>query len=59
MSEAQVASNAKSKTEYEAVTMSDGRVVNFPGKRRMLKDVVIEGDTPSVRIDFRNGTTGS
>lgn len=61
----------KSKTEYTPVTMSDGRVVQFAGKRKVLKEtlideskIAVEGDViqlsagaVSVRMDFRNGTT--
>lgn len=53
------ASAPKAKTEAEKVTMEDGRVVEFAGKRKMLKEVIlsdIEGaGYPSVRFDFRNG----
>jgi len=62
---------AKSKTEYTSVTLTDGRVVNFAGKRKVNKEtvvdaskIVIEGDVMqisagaiSVRMDFRNGET--
>lgn len=44
----------------EKVTMEDGRVVEFAGKRKMLKEVVLSEDPngyPSVRFDFRNGKT--
>lgn len=61
----------KTKAEVEAVTMSDGRVVNFAGKRKVVKDTVldaskIESDgnvvqisagAVSLRMDFRNGET--
>lgn len=61
----------KSKTEYETVTMTDGREVAFAGKRKVQKETVIndslietEGDTMqlqagavSIRMDFRNGET--
>lgn len=63
----------KSKTEYTPVTMTDGRVVQFAGKRKMLKDVIfdeskIELDSSGnlvqisagaikTRYDFRNGET--
>lgn len=57
------ASAASSKTAPEKVTMEDGRVVEFAGKRKLLKDVLIPGVTPdysgptAVRFDFRNGKT--
>lgn len=54
MSEAQA---AKKEREVQVVTMSDGRAVEFAGKRRMLKDAVITGDKVGVRFDFRNGVT--
>jgi hypothetical protein len=40
------------------VTMTDGRIVDFPGKRRLQKDTFItpEGKV-SVRLDFVNGET--
>ena len=44
-------------TEVEQVVMEDGRTVAFSGKRRMLKDVIIDGQEVSVRFDFRNGAT--
>lgn len=52
------AATAKSKTEVEKVTMEDGRVVDFAGKRKLLKEVLlVDGQLPSVRFDFRNGKT--
>lgn len=59
------------KAEVENVTMSDGRVVGFAGKRKLVKETLIDdarialdGDTVtlaegavSVRMDFRNGET--
>lgn len=51
------------KTEYLAVKMSDGREVNFPLKRRMLKERLVEKDTNGnatrigVRFDWVNGNT--
>ena len=70
MSENQVES-AKSKTEVIAVTMTDGRVVNFAGKRKVNKETVLddskilvdggvvqfEAGAVSLRMDFRNGET--
>lgn len=45
------------KTEYTEVTMDDGRVVEFAGKRRMVKSTTISPDGFEVetRIDFVNG----
>lgn len=45
----------KAPTEVEQVTMSDGRVVGFAGKRKLIKETSIEGGQASVRFDFRNG----
>ena len=40
------------------VTMTDGRVVEFVGKRKMLKQALIGDDGAiSLRIDFANGQT--
>ena len=63
----------KAKTEVRAVTMSDGRVVNFGGKRKLNKshiidEALIEVDEASgviqiqagavkCRMDFENGET--
>jgi hypothetical protein len=46
---------AKAAREVEKVTMSDGREVEFVGKRKLLKETIIEGDGVAVRLDFRNG----
>lgn len=45
-------------TVYNTVTMDDGRVVEFAGKRKMLKESIFspEGDV-KVRLDFVNGET--
>lgn len=52
------ATSAKPKTEVEKVKMSDGREVEFAGKRKLQKEVVlVEGQPPAVRFDFRNGET--
>jgi len=62
---------AKAKAEVTQVTMEDGRVVGFAGKRKVLKEtlidqskIVVDGDQViigagaiSVRMDFRNGAT--
>lgn len=61
----------KTKTEVLTVKMSDGREVNFAGKRKVNKStiiddskIVLDGDVlqlepgaVSVRMDFRNGET--
>lgn len=48
---------AKSKTEYTSVTMTDGRVVQFAGKRKLVKEVLIGDEGAAVRFDFVNGET--
>ena len=47
----------KEPTVITAVKMTDGRTVNFAGKRKMSKEVMIEGSDVSVRFDFVNGQT--
>lgn len=49
---------AKQEPQIETVTMEDGRVVDFAGKRKLLKEshVTPEGKV-QVRMDFRNGAT--
>lgn len=44
---------AKKETVVETVTMLDGRVVEFPGKRKLLKT----STGNQTRLDFRNGET--
>lgn len=48
----------KSPTEVTTVAMTDGRLVDFAGKRRLLKSPIFtpEGRV-QVRFDFRNGET--
>lgn len=50
-------SNEKKERVVTKVTMTDGREVEFVGKRKLLKETIIEGDTVSVRLDFLNGET--
>ena len=52
-------SPAKPKVERiaEMVKMTDGRSVEFVGKRKLLKETIITGDKVAVRLDFRNGET--
>lgn len=60
MSETQTEVKAtKAATVYEDVTMTDGRVVKFPGKRNSDKTITIDeaAGTVAVRFDFRNGQT--
>lgn len=48
----------KVKPEVETVTMTDGRLVEFPGKKRLQKETSVDADgNTHVRLDFRNGTT--
>src|SRR5688572_30727301 len=56
---ASASAEAKPKKEREAeqVLMTDGRTVEFVGKRKMLKETIIEGSRVSIRLDFRNGET--
>lgn len=63
--------NSKAKADVQIVKMKDGREVGFAGKRKVLKETVlddskisVDGDTitlqdgaVSVRMDFRNGET--
>lgn len=61
--------STKKVREVEAVTLTDGRIVEFVGKRKMLKESFPEGikneagevliPGPLVRLDFRNGETRS
>ena len=60
MDQAQAAEQGTSKRaprEVETVEMTDGRKVDFAGKRKMQKEVVVDGHKVSVRFDFRNGET--
>ena len=49
---------AKTETAIETVTMEDGRVVDFAGKRKLLKQSTVSAEGQvSVKLDFRNGQT--
>lgn len=49
---------SKTETQVETVTMADGRVVDFAGKRKLLKESSVNADGKvQVRLDFRNGET--
>lgn len=48
---------AKVERIVNSVKMSDGRTVDFVGKRKMLKEVLIADGKVSVRFDFVNGQT--
>lgn len=48
----------KAPTQVETVTLSDGRVVDFAGKRKLLKESFVNAEGKvQVRLDFRNGET--
>lgn len=50
--------SAKIETQVETVTMTDGRLVDFAGKRKLLKESSVNADGKvQVRLDFRNGET--
>ncbi len=56
MNETTAATTNTKGTQYTTVTMDDGRVVDFAGKRKMLKDSILSEDgSVSVRMDFVNG----
>jgi hypothetical protein len=50
---------AKKKTEVEVVKMEDGRQVEFAGKRKLVKDYLLDekGNLDHITLDFRNGVT--
>lgn len=49
---------SKTETQVETVTMTDGRAVDFAGKRKLLKESSVNADGKvQVRLDFRNGET--
>lgn len=53
-----IAAKAKAETVITTVTMEDGRVVDFAGKRRLLKETLETADGKvQVRLDFVNGQT--
>jgi len=57
MSEEQVAAKG---TQYEEVSMDDGSVVKFPGKRQLLKSSTVDHHGHvTTRFDFRNGEVRS
>tara|TARA_R110000868_G_scaffold4713_2_gene29256 strand:+ start:815 stop:1477 length:663 start_codon:yes stop_codon:yes gene_type:complete len=67
----EVTQEVAGKVEAESVTMSDGRVVAFAGKRKVIKSTVVDESkvtldggqlmldegAVSIRMDFRNGET--
>lgn len=48
---------AKVETAIETVMMTDGRIVEFAGKRKILKTTTISDLGVQTRMDFRNGET--
>ena len=50
---------AAKETQYKTVQMDDGRTVDFPGKRRMMKESTVskDGFTVETRFDFVHGET--
>lgn len=49
---------AKNEPQIESVKLEDGRVADFPGKRKLLKESFVANDGKvQVRLDFRNGAT--
>ena len=50
-------SQQKKETQVETVKMGDGRVVDFPGKRKLLKSAAVVDGKVQVQLDFRNGET--
>jgi hypothetical protein len=53
--QAEVVSKSKVPAEVEQVKMLDGSVVGFAGKRKMVKEVIIDDGSVTVRFLFRNG----
>jgi hypothetical protein len=51
--------STKKEPQIETVTMTDGRTVDFAGKRKMLKESFVDEQSGAiaVRCDFRNGKT--
>jgi G:T/U-mismatch repair DNA glycosylase len=48
---------AAAEKTVETIEMKDGRKVEFPGKRQLLKESFEDGGKVAVRLDFRNGET--
>jgi len=47
----------KEASPVETITMSDGRKVDFVGKRKLIKESILDAGEPQVRLDFRNAET--
>jgi hypothetical protein len=53
-----VAATKKAEPVIETVTMEDGRIVDFAGKRKLLKESFVDADgAVKVRLDFRNAAS--
>lgn len=51
-------SNKKAEAVVETVKMTDGRLVDFAGKRKLLKESMLSAENKvQIRLDFRNGQT--
>ncbi len=51
-----MATEKKPETVIETVTMKDGAIVEFAGKRKLLKESTVDADgTVKTRLNFRNG----
>ncbi len=46
-----------SSTNVTTVTMNDGRVVEFSGKKNLIKETIVGDGTAGVKLDFINGET--
>lgn len=55
--EIQTVSGKKAPAQVTTVTMIDGRVVDFVGKRKLLKESLLVDGKVQVRLDFINGET--
>lgn len=50
-------SKTEAQTNVKTVTMTDGRVVDFPGKRKLQKSTGVVDGKVQTRLDFVNGET--
>jgi len=57
--EAETTSTKRVAVPPELVVMTDGRTVEFTGRTRLDKTILIDGDSVAVRFDFRNGQTAT
>jgi len=57
--EAETTSTKRVAIPPELVVMTDGRTVEFTGRTRLDKTILIDGDSVAVRFDFRNGQTAT